>query len=225
MTTISGTGTPQSLLTAMNPAAANGAGAESTQAAQDRFMKLLITQMKNQDPLNPLDNAQVTSQLAQLSTVSGIDKLNATMNAMMGSFQANQSLQAAGMIGRAVFVPGDSLALIEGKTLLGVELTEPADSVEVTIRDANGNAIHKMDLGAQKTGIYPLYWDGVTAAGATAADGKYTFDVAARRGGEKSPASTLAFGEVSSVTMGAQGVKLDLLNLGAVSMADIRQIL
>lgn len=225
MTTISGNAAPSDLLTAMNPAKPAAAAPEGALAAQDRFMKLLITQMKNQDPLNPLDNAQVTSQLAQLSTVSGIDKLNATMTAMMGSFQANQSLQAASMIGHAAFVPGDKVTLIDSKALLGVELIEPADKVEITIRSADGKAVQKMELDARQAGVYPLHWDGKTDSGATAGDGRYTFEVTATRGGEKSKASTLSFGEVMSVTTGAQGVKLDLLNIGAVNLADIRQIL
>jgi flagellar basal-body rod modification protein FlgD len=205
--------------------AAKAAASDSTSATQDRFLKLLVTQMKNQDPLNPLDNAQVTSQLAQLSTVTGIDKVNATLEALKGSFQSNQSLQAAGMIGRGVFVPGQDAALTGGKALLGVEMTEPADSVQVTVRDAAGKAIRKIDLGAQQPGIVPLQWDGKTDSGAVAADGKYTFEVAATRGGQKAGAATLAFGEVASVSTGAAGVKLNLLNIGAVNLSDIRQIL
>src|SRR6266581_9760134 len=85
----------------------NQAGKQSsvTENIQDRFLKLLVTQMKNQDPLNPMDNAQVTTQLAQISTVSGIDKLNATLQTMVSGFDASQSLAAANMIGRGVLVP------------------------------------------------------------------------------------------------------------------------
>lgn len=194
-------------------------------ATQDRFLKLLVTQMKNQDPLNPLDNAQVTSQMAQLSTVTGIDKMNNTLESLIGSFQSNQSLQAANMIGHGVLVPGSALTVSGGKALLGIEMTEPADSVQVTIRDAAGKAIHKIDLGAQEIGSQPLIWDGQTDSGTTAADGKYTFEVAALRAGQKVGASSLSFGEVASVSTGAQGVKLNIPTLGAVNLADIRQIL
>src|SRR3954466_13474194 len=110
MTTIQNNVMPPSVLAAMNPSAAATDKSVAT-AAQDRFMTLLVTQMKNQDPLNPLDNAQVTSQLAQLSTVTGIDKLNGTLETLMGSYQASQSLQAAGMIGHGVLVPGSSVNL------------------------------------------------------------------------------------------------------------------
>lgn len=224
MATVQSTNTVSSdLMTTMNPA--KTAAKSTADAAQDRFMTLLVTQMRNQDPMNPLDNAQVTSQLAQLSTVTGIDKLNATMQSLMGSYQSSQTLQAADMIGHGVFVPGSKVALSEGKALLGVELTEPADSVKVRILDDSGRAIHTMDLGAQKAGVLPLAWDGATDSGATAADGKYTFEVKALRGDQKAASTALTFGAVTSVTTGAQGVKLSLPGIGDVSLADIKQIL
>jgi flagellar basal-body rod modification protein FlgD len=224
MTTINNNVATDSLLATINPAKAATA-ADGTAAAQDRFMTLLVTQMKNQDPLNPLDNAQVTSQLAQLSTVTGIDKLNTTLEALKGSFQSNQSLQATGMIGHGVFTPGSSTTLTDGKALFGVDITSPADNVKVTIRDAAGKAVHIMDLGAKDTGTVSLQWDGATDGGAAAANGKYTVEVAATRAGEKTTASTLSFGEVSSVSTNAQGVKLNVSGVGAVDLADIRQII
>ncbi len=212
-----------SLLAAMNPAketAKSGAA-----AAQDRFMTLLVTQMKNQDPLNPMDNAQVTSQLAQLSTVTGIDKMNTTLESLMGSFQSNQSLQAANMIGHGVLAPGASVVLADGKGMLGVELAEPADKVQVTIRDAAGKLVHAIDMGSMKAGMQQLQWDGATDSGGVAASGQYTFEVTATRAGEKVDATKLAFGIVDSVSMGAQGVKLNIPSLGAVNFTDVRQIL
>jgi len=200
-------------------------GASTAEEAQDRFMTLLVTQMKNQDPLNPLDNAQVTSQLAQLSTVTGIDKLNNTLQALQGSYQTSQSLQAANMIGRGILVPGSGIELVEGKSIFGVEMTEPADNVQVTIRNASGLAVRKISLGAQEVGTVPLAWDGKTDSGATATDGKYSFEVTATRGDKKVDATKLSFGEVSSVTTGTAGVKLNVPGVGTVNLADIRQIL
>jgi flagellar basal-body rod modification protein FlgD len=223
MTTISNTPVSSSLLATMNPAQASAT--DTASATQDRFMKLLVTQMQNQDPLNPLDNAQMTSQLAQLSTVTGIDKVNATLEALQGSFQSGQSLQATSMIGHGVFAPGSTLTLSGGNALLGVELSEPADSVKVTIRDASGKAIHTMDLGASDAGTLPLAWDGSTDSGTAAADGQYSFEIAAVRGGQTVGATQLAFGQVVSVSSGAQGVKLNVPNIGAVNLADVRQIL
>jgi len=124
MSTVQNNTVSSSLLASMNPAAA--ATQSTAAAAQDTFMKLLVTQMKNQDPLNPLDNAQVTSQLAQLSTVTGIEKMNTTLQSLMGSYQSSQTLQAAGMIGHGVLVAGSSLNLTNGQAPFGIDLATSA---------------------------------------------------------------------------------------------------
>ena len=219
MTTIS------SLQSVMNGAASTtSATTDAVSENEDRFMKLLVAQMRNQDPLNPLDNAQITSQLAQLSTVSGINKLNTTLEALQASMQASQSFQAAGMIGHGVFVPGSSVALSNSNGILGANLTGAADNVTVTVRDAAGNAVRTLTAGAKAAGIMTLGWDGQTDSGATAADGLYSFEVAATSGGQRVGATTLAFGEVSSVTAGTSGVTLSVQNIGDVGMADVVRI-
>lgn len=209
-------------------AAMNGTSTKTTttaSAAQDRFMTLLVTQMRNQDPLNPLDNAQVTSQLAQLSTVTGIDKLNATLQALQGSYQTSQSMQAASMIGHGVLTAGSSINLAGGKSVFGVELESAADSVAVTIRNSSGTAVRTMDLGAQAAGIVPITWDGKTDGKTTADDGQYSFEVTALRGTSKVTTTGLSFGEVVSVTTGSGGVKINATGLGAVNFSDVKQIL
>jgi flagellar basal-body rod modification protein FlgD len=198
-----------------------------TEDPQDRFLKLLVTQMKNQDPLNPLDNAQVTSQLAQISTVSGIDKLNTTLQTMAASFTANQSLQAASMIGRGVLAPGATLALENGAAIGGVELPQTVDRVVVTIKDGSGVVVHSMDLGPQSQGTIAFGWDGIADNGGSAASGNYSFTVSAQQGNNKVDAATLAFGVVNSVTPGAPGQSplLDVGGLGLVGLSAIKQIL
>src|SRR3989304_55048 len=141
-------------------------------ATEDRFLKLLVTQLKNQDPLNPMDNAQITSQMAQISTVSGIDKLNATLQSMVTSFSTNQSLQATAMIGRSVLAPGSGLQLQNGTAQGGVDLPQAADKVVVSIRDGSGRIVHHVDLGAQAAGGLGFQWDGVLDSGAGAAPGR-----------------------------------------------------
>jgi len=114
-------------------------GSKDTVAeSKDTFLKLLTTQLQNQDPLNPMDNAQMTSQLAQISTVDGITKLNATLQSMFSSVADSQTLQAAALVNRVVLVPGKGLMLHEKKSAGGVELEGPADRVTVNIADANG---------------------------------------------------------------------------------------
>src|SRR5690349_5722545 len=97
--------------TAPSPTTADAAGSE------DRFLKLLVTQMQNQDPLNPMDNAQVTSQMAQINTVTGIDKLNTTVQGLNSQFVQMQALQGASLMGKGVLVAGNKMTMAEdGKT-------------------------------------------------------------------------------------------------------------
>lgn len=192
---------------------------------QERFLKLLVTQMKNQDPLNPLDNAQLTTQLAQISTVSGIEKLNTTLRTMAASFAANQSLQAANMIGRGVLAAGSTLRLENGGAIGGVELPQAVDRLIVTIRDGSGIALHSMDLGPQPQGSVVFQWDGVTGSGAAAAGGTYGFSVSAQQGDKKIDAGTLSFGIVNGVSPGGQGVLLDAGGLGVIGLSEVKRIL
>ncbi|MEC5217527.1 flagellar basal-body rod modification protein FlgD [Actimicrobium sp. GrIS 1.19] len=213
------------LLASVNGTKAAAAATGSVEETQDRFLKLLVTQMKNQDPLNPLDSAQVTSQLAQLSTVSGIDKVNTTLESLKTSFQSNESVQAAGLIGHGVLAPSKSISLSSGKAIFGIDLPSPADKVQVVVKDAAGNAVHTIDLGPEDTGTTALTWDGSKDDGTKAVDGTYTFEVTAKQGATAVVATALGFGEVGSVSTGTAGVKLNVTGLGPINFNDVRQIL
>jgi flagellar basal-body rod modification protein FlgD len=207
-------------------AARSAAATKSTADTQDRFLKLLVAQLKNQDPMNPLDNAQLTSQMAQISTVNGIDKLNATLQEMAAGFGATQSLQAAAMIGRSVLVPGSALELKDGKALGGVELPQAVDSLQVSIRDGSGRVLHKVNLGPQPAGVAAFQWDGVTDSGAPAAPGSYSFVLEAVQGGKKVDARALALGQVLSVTQAGDGVTLNVSGSSApVVLADVKRVM
>lgn len=211
-----------SLLADMNPKATAQSTATDT---QNRFMTLLISQMKNQDPLNPMDNSQVTSQMAQLSTVSGIDKLNTTLQTLMGSYQSSQTLQATAMIGHSVLTPGNSMTLANGSASFGIDVTTAASNVEVSIQDATGTTIDTLNLGPQSVGTVPLSWNGTTSSGATAPAGQYTFKVTASTGGQSTDGATgLTYGQVSSVSTNSSGVTLNVANVGPVNLANVVQI-
>ncbi len=201
---------------------------------EDRFLTLLVTQLRNQDPLDPMDNAEVTSQIAQLSTVNGINKLNETLLALSGQMDVSQSMQAANLIGKGVLVPGEKVALgshpedpdTKIATPFGVDLVAPAENVVVTIHDASGKAIRKMELGPQAEGVLELDWDGKGDGGSSANDGAYTIEVAAtNEDGESVPAQALKYGEVSSVAYSSNGLMLDLGLAGEHQLLDIRKIM
>lgn len=198
---------------------------EEEALSQDRFLTMLTTQLKNQDPLNPMDNAEMTSQLAQISTVDGLKKVNSTLEAMLGSFQQNETMQAAAMVGRGVLVEGKGLQLYEGQALGGVDLSKPADKVVVTIRDAQGNDVRRIDLGDMEAGSHVFTWDGKTDAGDAAASGNYSISVSATQGDTKVDAAALQLGTVSSVVRGAKNIEIEVGRLGTFSMSDIKRIL
>lgn len=212
----------QALLDAVNPK--KKTDATTTQEAQDRFLTLLTTQLQNQDPLNPLDNSQVTSQLAQLSTVTGIEKLNATVTSLFSQIQSSQSLQTSSWIGHGVIAPGSKIELADGNAIYGINLPEAADRVRVSIKDANGLLVRNIDLGVQPQGVGTFTWDGKNDDGVVAKNGVYNFSIEAISGKDKVEGKTLSFGLVNSVTSSAEGNKLKVSNIGDVIPSDVVQV-
>lgn len=219
------TGSAAALFASLNAASGSATNASVAASTQDRFLKLLVTQMKNQNPLNPMDNAQVTSQMAQLSTVTGIDKLNVTLQALSDSMVSNQSLQATTMIGHGVLVPGKGVDLSNGSGYGGVDLAQSADKVDIAIYDRIGALVRNIRLGAQQAGLINWQWDGRDNSGNGVADGSYTFTVDAVQAGNKIDAAALQFGIVHSVTQGKQGVALGAGQLEGIALSQVRQIL
>ena len=200
--------------------------AGGTEGGEQRFLKLLVTQLNNQDPLNPLDNAQLTSQLAQMSTVSGIEKLNTAFASLLAQSGSSQVLQSASLIGRTVLVPGSDAALAKGAPVpFALDMPQAADAVKVTVLDAAGQPVRSLDLGALPQGVKTLSWDGLSDSGAAAAEGAYTFKVEATSGTAAVAASTLTYAGVASVAQGASGVALELASGRKANLADVRLIL
>lgn len=200
---------------------ATSTSSTSAQNTQDRFLKLLVAQMQNQDPLNPLDNAAVTTQMAQIQTVQGIEKLNATLKTNTEA----QSFQSVSMIGRNVLAPGGYINMAKGAGYAGVDLASAADSVNVTILDSNKNVVAKVNLGKMDAGSTMFSWDGKNTAGTTMGDGTYTFQVDATLAGQKVDATALAVGQVDSVLMSSTGASLSVPGMGLVPMTEVRQVM
>ena len=214
--------------------AASTASAASTVAAasskasdiQDRFLKLLVSQLKNQDPLNPMDNAQLTSQLSQISTVTGIEKLNTSMQSLATSFTSAQSLQSAGLIGHTIYTDGNTLGF-NGSTpaLGGINLSQSADNLKVNVLGPSGNVVRQIDLGAHQAGLVAFNWDGLSDSGANVAAGSYSFEIKATSGGQTVPAASLMSGQVSSITLGTDGAHAIVNGIGDVPVGQIKQIM
>jgi len=195
----------------------------ATNEAADRFLTLLVAQLRNQDPLNPLDNAQVTTQLAQLSTVTGINRINETLLALGQAQSATRTLEATHLLGREVAVDGNTMVLgAEPPAHAGYALAAAATSVTVQIKDAAGVVVRTMELGAHELGEQRFDWDGKTDAGGTAAPGKYTFTITATGKDGPVSASTVTIAAVTGVYASDTGPRLVLGDLGSVGLDDVR---
>lgn len=185
-TTIASGGTvSQSLLDTMNGASSSSgsssaSGSKSstgnaTTDLQNTFLKLLVTQLQNQDPTNPMDSSQMTSQLAQINTVTGISQLNTSLTSLSSQLAAGQSAQTSLLIGQNVLVPGNTATVSSGSSAgFGVTLSQAVSDLKITIKDASGNVVNTVDLGAQSAGTVPVSWKPTNSSGNTLPDGTYT---------------------------------------------------
>jgi flagellar basal-body rod modification protein FlgD len=181
--------------------------------------------MQNQDPLNPMDNSEVTTQLAQLATAQGVNNLNTSITALSSAFTASQTLQASSLIGHDVLAAGTSMSLSGGAATAGIQLAQNADSVQVNVLDAAGNVIRVLNLGTLNAGVNSFNWDGNDASGNAMPDGSYRFQVKATAQGQAITATTLSLGKVSAVSVSPQGLSVDAGALGSLPLSAIQQIM
>lgn len=206
--------------TKLNTTSTSTVKTKNEAGAEDRFLKLLVAQMQNQDPLNPMDNAQVTSQMAQIQTVNGIDKLNTTVSGLGTQFAQLSAMQGASLVGRDVIVAGNQLtANDEGLPQGGFELTSAADRVQVEVLNAGGRVIDTIELGAQSAGRHGFEW--TPPAGVDASLGQ-RFRIVAKSGAATVSSTPLMRDRVDAVIAGGDQLTLELRNSGSVAYADIK---
>jgi flagellar basal-body rod modification protein FlgD len=222
MSTISAlAGTPAETPAAAAGGASSGVpGALNAAEMGDRFLKLLITQLKNQDPLNPMDNAQLTSQMAQINTVSGIEKLNSSVKGLGTQFLQSQAMQGAAMIGRQAWTEGDRLVAEGGVARAGFELAGAAGAVKVEVLGPSGQLLDTLNLGAQAAGRGRFEWK----VPGTVDPASLRFRVSAASGAQAVPATALSIDTVSSVSTTADGLSLGLARLGQVDFAKVKAV-
>ena len=194
--------------------------ASKMQEASDQFLKLLVTQMQSQDPLNPMDNAQVTSQMAQINTVSGLGTVNESIKAMSAQLLQMQAMQGASLVGNSVVVPGNSVDVSTGRGVGHFELAGAADTVKVEVLSSAGRVVDTLDMGAETSGRHTFNWtppEGLTDAGG------FRFRVAATSGTANVSATTLMRDQVSAVSSTSSGgLSLQLKTGGTVAYSDVR---
>ena len=221
MAAVNGTSQTSFDYTALNKTSTTSASSMNEQ--QDRFMKLLVAQLNNQDPMNPLDNAQMTSQIAQINTVTGIQQLNDTVKGMMNQFAAQQLMQAGSMVGRQVLVEGNTLAIDSTTDKAGgvFDLAGSAASVTVQVLDPNGKQVGTVEMGPLKAGRYNFDWDASEYEGAT----PLRFKVVAANGETAVASTALMRDKVSAVSMDNGTLYLQLEGGGTANYNGIKAIL
>ena len=190
-------------------------------AAQDRFLKLLVAQLNNQDPMNPLDNAQMTSQIAQINTVTGIQQLNQTMQSMASQFNSLQVMQGTSLIGRNVMTEGSTLAVADKVGKGGFEIASPATSVKVDVMDASGHVVESMDLGPKAAGRHTFDWDASAYKGSTEG---MQFRVTATNGSAKLETTSLALSKVTAAGAEDGQLVLSLANGKSIKYSQIKAL-
>ncbi len=193
---------------------------QDERATTEGFLKLLVTQMQNQDPLNPMDNAQVTTQIAQINTVNGIEKLNTTMGTLAGSFQQMQTLQGAALVGRTVTLEGNRIALDGRQGQGGFELSGTADRIKVEVLSPAGRVVDTLELGTLEKGRHGFEWE-ASKAPVLAPGQDYRFKVTATLGNVPVTHAPLMRDRIESVTTGPHGLVLQTQRSGDIAQGDV----
>jgi flagellar basal-body rod modification protein FlgD len=204
----------------------------TNELGQAAFLELMITQMNNQNPLSPQDNSEFVAQLAQFSSVEGLERLNTSFN----SFMSNNALQASSLVGRNVTVESETSSLVAGGIISGsTDLEYSTTNLAISIYDDTGALVQKVPVGEVPSGEMVFRWDGQNmevngelldweAGENAAASGKYRFEVTADQNGTAEALKTSLSANVNSVTIGENGALiLNLAGVGAVEADKVKQ--
>ena len=215
MTTISGNSTIDALTTTTTTA-------KSSSLDQEAFLKLMTTQLKTQDPFDPVDNTQMVAQMAQFSSVAGISEMNASLKGISETLAGSRLGDAASWIGRSALVSTDIASQLSDGSYAG-EITLPDSAASVTLNfvDANGQVVHSEDLGTQAAGTLAFQWDGKSSDGSSAASGPLRLQVSAENAKGNIAATTSAWTPIAGVQSPAGGSATKLVTpIGLISPED-----
>ncbi|MGL6245447.1 flagellar hook assembly protein FlgD [Pseudomonas sp.] len=208
-------------------AAATNSATGKQALGKDAFLQLLVTQLKNQNPLEPQDNGDFVAQLAQFSSLEGITTLNDTVSGIAGNYNSSQALQASSLVGRSVVAQTDTAVVDTSKSFNGTAVVPASvDPVMVKITDADGKVVRTIDLGSQKAGNASFIWDGKNDAGEVAKAGTYKFAATATYDSQATSLVTYLPATVNSVTISQTGgeLMLNLAGLGSVALSKVQTI-
>ena len=200
---------------------------QKSQLDQSDFLKLLTTQLKNQDPLNPVENEAFVAQMAQFSSLAGISEMNTKLGSILDSLNNNQLSTATGLVGKYVLTSGTK-AVPDGTGAVygAITIPEGATDTTVAIKDSTGATIRTLKLGAVEDGVHEFAWDGKNDAGETVEPGPVTIEATANVGGKREALSTSVYALVQSVSTATANtpMTLDLLGIGSVTFDKVQKI-
>jgi flagellar basal-body rod modification protein FlgD len=211
--------------TANKPAEASPAGGTAAEQTQN-FLKLLIAQIQNQDPMAPMDASTMTAQMSQLNMVSSMANMNTSMTAMLAQMQSVNFMNQAALIGHSPAVAGNGIAFDgENQVMLGASAENPLKSVVATITDSSGNVVNSVDLGNINAGMSNFIWNGQNADGSTVPAGMYYLNLSGTNSADASENPTAYVASaVASVTKGANGdAILNLLDGRTIASSEVQQ--
>lgn len=211
-------------LTAYSPASTAQGDKE---LGQEDFLRLLTTQLTTQDPTNPVENEDFVAQMAQFSTLTGIEELTSSFESLSQTLLQGQALEAATLVGKSVLVPSSKIDLSEGQGASGaVELAASTTQARVDIYDASGQMVRTLDLGALSAGLQEFEWDGTREDGSAAPAGSYEFKVTAQINGATEALTTYLNGQVKSVSAESTGagLMLDIQGIGNATFSDVLRV-
>lgn len=201
---------------------------QDDQLGQADFLQLMIAQFQNQDPMDPMKNNKFLGQLAQFSTVSGVNELKDAFGELSSAMQSSQALQASGLVGRTVLAEGDTarIASEDDGAQGAVRLENSASDVVVDVLNASGERVRRMHLGTSEAGLARFQWDGLDDEGNAVAPGEYNIRADVVRGGETAAGEVLTAQQVESVTLGSggRGVTLNTA-IGGLSLSDVHEFI
>lgn len=194
---------------------------------KDMFMKLLLAQIKNQDPLKPTDQTEFVAQLAQFSSLEGIQNLSKSVESIGDMYKSSQALQATALVGRYVLTAGQVGYLPQEGSIIGmIDAGQAAGDVNMIVKDSNGQVVANVEVGNTGSEATPFSWDGTDNAGNKVPAGLYSITVEGTVAGENSALSTSIYNQVNSVSIvdNAGGMLLNLAGIGQIESSEIKEV-
>lgn len=200
-----------------------GSGRDASQLGAADFLRLMTEQLKNQDPLKPLEGNEFLGQLAQFSTVQGIAGIQAAFDRFATAQESDQALQAASLIGHDALIAGNQFSLGDQPMSGFVDAPLPGP-IDVQVRDGTGALVRRFTVNAAAAGPVAINWDGITDAGTQAPPGTYAVGVTVRAGSSTYALEPQISSRIESVSFSRGGLILNLAGGGSVPFAAVRRI-